>query len=639
MDPEHFDHMLALLDLEHAEERARLDELLRTLSPDERAERGITLLDVVCVDESWGLGGRVLLDLEREDRTALAARVDQGDLVEIRPRRAEVDEPARAIVARRTRTRVTVAFEQPPPPWVREGRLMVDLRPNDVTWSRARQNVLRVRDDATPKGTARRMLLVGARPPKFDRPRPAEHATFNAEQRDALTRVHAADELALVHGPPGTGKTTVLVEAIAREVAGGNRVLVVCPSNAAVDLLVERCADAGMEPLRLGHPSRVAERLYGYTLEGRVAAHAHHAMTRELFDEAYELLGYARRQKHRGRSASRFANAREAQTEARQMLGEARQRERQMVRDVFASARVVCATCVTAAGDDLDDERFDVAFCDEATQATEPVTLVAFLRAPKVVLAGDHCQLPPTVLSREAQEQGLGVSLFERMVAVHGETARTMLREQYRMNETLMRFPSERMYGGELRAHPSVASRTLAEVLTDTVGLDVPPLVFVDTAGRGWDELAGEGDTSRRNTAEAQCVVNHLRALLAHGLDPTEVAVIAPYAAQAALLRGLAAEQEVPPSVEIDTVDAFQGREKDAVLVSLVRSNPDRQIGFLRDLRRMNVAITRARRHLFVVGDGATLSSDAYYNAFMAYAESCGGYRSVWSWPGAEDIA
>jgi ATP-dependent RNA/DNA helicase IGHMBP2 len=639
MEEPHLDRLLRLLDLEREEERARLDRLLATLSPEERAARGITLLDVVCVDESWGLGGRVQLELEREDRAPLGARIDQGDLVDLRPRRAEVAAPARGLVARRTRTRVTVSFDQPPPPWAREGRLLVDLRPNDVTSARARANVLALRNEAPSRGATRRSLVLGERPPRFARLVEVPHPTFNAEQRDALARVAAAEELCLVHGPPGTGKTTVLVEAIAREVRAGRRVLVLAPSNAAVDLLVERTADAGLAPVRMGHPSRAAERLYPFTLEGRVEAHANREAVRNLFDEAFGMLGYARRQRARGRSADRWQNAREASGEGRKLLSEARARERQMVREVMARARVVCATCSTAAGGDLDDEPFDVAFCDEATQATEPVTLVAFLRAPRVVLAGDHCQLPPTVLSRAAQDGGLGVSLFERMVRLHGESARTMLREQHRMSEALMRFPSAQMYNGELRAHPSVAGRTLAEVLTPGADVDAGPVLFVDTAGRGWDEARGDADESRRNPAEAECVVRHLARLLDAGLDPAEVAVISPYAAQVALLRDLVAARGLAAGVEVDTIDAFQGREKDAVLVSTVRSNADGQIGFLRDLRRMNVAITRARRHLFVVGDAATLASEPYYQAFVAHAEACDGYRSAWSWPGADDIA
>lgn len=638
MEHAHFDKLLRLLDLERDEERLRLDDLLATLSPEARAERGITLLDLVSVDESLGLGGRVQLDLEREDRSPLAARIDQGDLVDLRPRRAEVPEPARGIVVRRSRWRLTVGFDRPPPPWTREGRLTVDLRPNDVTWTRSRANVIALRDEKPSRGASRRDVILGARPPRFERLVEVEHPRFNAEQRGALSRIAAAEELSLLHGPPGTGKTTVLVEAIAREVARGRRALVLAPSNAAVDLLVERTAAAGLAPVRMGHPSRAAERLYGYTLEGRVEAHANREAVRDLFDEAYELLGYARKQRVRGRGADRRQNAREAAGEGRAMLTEARARERQMVREVMSSARLVCATCATAAGDDLDDERFDVAFCDEATQASEPVTLVAFLRAPRVVLAGDHKQLPPTVLSRAAQEGGLGVSLFERLVALHGE-ARTMLREQHRMNESLMRFPSAQMYDGALRAHPSVAHRALAEVLADGVDVDAPPVLFVDTAGRGWDESRPAGDESIRNVGEAECVVRHLATLLDAGLDPSEVAVISPYASQVALLRELASSRGISSAVEIDTIDAFQGREKDAVLLSTVRSNADGQIGFLRDLRRMNVAITRARRHLFVVGDGATLARDGYYQAFIDHAESLGGYRSVWSWPGADEIA
>ncbi len=639
MEEPHFDRLLRLLDLERDEERARLDRLLATLSPEARAERGITLLDLVCVDESWGLGGRTQLELERDDRSPLAARIDQGDLVELRPRRAEVPEPARGLVVRRSRARLTVSFDRPPPPWAREGRLLVDLRPNDVTWARARANVLAARDEKVARGASRRALLLGERAPRFERLPDVTHASFNPEQREAVARIAAAEELALLHGPPGTGKTTVLVEAIAREVGRGRRALVLAPSNAAVDLLVERAADAGLAPVRLGHPARAAERLYPYTLEGRVEAHPNRAAARDLFDEAYGLLGYARRQRARGRSAERWQNARDASGEGRKMLSEARAMERAMVREVLSSARVVCATCSTAAGDDLDGERFDVAFCDEATQATEPVTLAALLRAPRVVLAGDHRQLPPTVVSREAQQGGLGVSLFERMVALHGGAARAMLREQHRMSEALMAFPSRQMYEGALRAHPAAAGRTLAEVLREGADVDAGPVLFVDTAGRGWDEERAEGDESLRNPAEAECVVRHLASLLDAGLDPAEVAVISPYAAQVARLRDLAAARGLDPRVEIDTVDAFQGREKDAVLVSTVRSNAEGHIGFLADLRRMNVAITRARRHLLVVGDGATLASDGYYRAFAEHAEALGGYRSAWTWPAAEGIA
>lgn len=624
-----YDALLALLDAERDEERARLDELLRTLSPEERADRGITLLDLACVDERYGLGGRIVLDLAREDRSPLAARIDEGALVDLSPRRATERATARAVVLRRRRDTLTVAFDHPPPPWCREGRLVVDLRPNDVTWSRARANVLAVRDD--PRGQRRREVLEALRPPRFDRISLRDKGSLNAEQELAVARCLAAEELALVHGPPGTGKTTTLVSYLAEELRLGHRALVLAPSNAAVDHLAGKLVEAGLSPLRLGHPARVDASLHGFTLEGRLDAHPTVQAARELMDEAYGLLGYARRQRARGRSADRFAQAHDAHRSARAMLSEARAMEREAARAVMESARVICATCAGAAGDDLRGERFDVAVCDEATQATEPTALVAFLRAPKVILAGDHKQLPPTVLSRAAQAGGLGVSLFERMVEAHPEACETLL-VQHRMHADLMAWPSRSMYDGALRAHPDAASRTLRDVLPEGTVLDAPPLLFVDTAGRGWDESQDEGDESRLNEGEATAARAVVLGLLDAGLSPSELAVITPYSAQAARVRALLAESEVSPEVEVDTIDAFQGREKDAVVLSMVRSNERGELGFLKDLRRMNVAITRARRHLCVLGDSATLARHPYYEGFLAHAEAVGGYRSAWSW-------
>jgi superfamily I DNA and/or RNA helicase len=235
------------------------------------------------------------------------------------------------------------------------------------------------------------------------------------------------------------------------------------------------------------------------------------------------------------------------------------------------------------------------------------------------------------VLSREAQEGGLGVSLFERLLAQHGDDVRVMLREQYRMHEQIMQFPSSQMYGGQLRAHPSVARHELAALLQSS--MDAPPLLFLDTAGKGWDEEQPAGSDSHRNPGEGELVLDRLAELLAAGLPPSDVAVITPYGAQVDWLRQRAVERGLAPTVEIDTVDSFQGREKEAVLVSLVRANSDGTLGFLTDLRRMNVAITRARRHLFVVGDSATLGRHPFYERFIAVAQEQGGYRSAWDWP------
>jgi superfamily I DNA and/or RNA helicase len=236
-----------------------------------------------------------------------------------------------------------------------------------------------------------------------------------------------------------------------------------------------------------------------------------------------------------------------------------------------------------------------------------------------VVLAGDHLQLPPTVLSSAAQAGGLALSLFERLVALHGDGVKVTLSEQHRMNRRIMAFPSAALYGGLLRAHPAVAERAI----------DDAPLEVVDTSGSGFEEATPEGSDSKLNDGEARLAAAEVEALLARGLDPAEIAVISPYDAQVQRLRELLAPH-LDRGLEVDTVDGFQGREKDAVIVSLVRANETGEVGFLADVRRMNVAMTRARMKLVVVGDGATVSRHPFYADFLTHAERCGAWRSAW---------
>ncbi|MCE9673324.1 DNA2/NAM7 family helicase [Myxococcus stipitatus] len=631
-DVSFFDQLGALLSKEREAEKARMATLAEGLSLHEREEQGLSVLDLESVEEAVGLGGRVLLTLARADRRPLPARLHNGDLVAVLPRRAEVKEPARALISRATATRLQLAFDRSPPPYVHEGLLRLDVVPNDVTYERMRAGLQRIK--ALDKGAERRKreVLLGNEPPRADTPRPFEPGRpLNPEQLDAVGRALAAEDFFLVHGPPGTGKSTVLAEVAAQAVARGQRLLCTAASNAGVDHLLDLCLAQGLRAIRVGHPARVAPRLQEHTLDIVVEEHPDRVISRDLFDEAFSLLGYARRQRTQGRSRERFANARASTTEAKALLDEARTLERKAVRAVLANADVVCVTLASLDSGVLSGEAFDLALLDEATQATEPLTLLGFLRAPIVILAGDPQQLPPTVLSQEAARAGLAVSLFERLLADHGDGVKRMLREQYRMNERIMDFPSREMYGGQLRAHPSVAHRVLAQVLTPGADVDAPPVLFLDTAGKGFEEEVEPTTRSLFNTGEADLVEARVRALLAAGLPQRELAVIAPYSAQALRLR----ERLEPfaPEVEVDTVDAFQGREKDAVLVSLTRSNGEGQLGFLTDLRRVNVALTRARRHLFVVGDSATLSGHPFYARFIEGTQTNGGYRSVWEWP------
>lgn len=629
-DVTHFDTLLALMELERQAERARLAQEKQALPLAELAARGLVLLDVESTDWSVGLGGRHLVTFARDDKRPLTTRLSPGDLVTVAPRKAPIEGPPQGTVAASTKLSVQVAFDRPPPEWMGEGRLRLDVMANDVSFERARAALAKLKGMDQGVKRDRREVVLGNQAPRFEK-RPAFEPSrpLNPEQHDAVSLALSARDVALVHGPPGTGKSTVLAEIAVQLARQGKRLLCTAASNAAVDHLLELCLDAGLRAVRVGHPARVLPHLQQHTLDLVVEEHADRKLARELFEEAFELLGYARKQRSQGRSRARFANAREAQAAAYKLMDEARVLERRALASVLDSAQVVCATCAMLEGSVLQSRSYDVALLDEATQALEPLALMAFLKAPTVILAGDPKQLAATVISLEAGKRGLGVSLFERLLKDYGEEVKRLLKEQYRMHEQIMRFPSREMYGGELRAHPSVAARTLADVLRDGAGVDAPPVLFLDTAGKGFDESKAPGTESLRNEGEAELVVARARELLAAGLDPRELAIITPYRAQASLLREALADV---PELEIDTVDAFQGREKDAVLVSLVRSNTEQALGFLEDLRRMNVAITRPRRHLFVVGDTATLSSHEFYARFVEEAQAQGGYRSAWEW-------
>ena len=630
-DVSHFDTLRRLLELERREERERLALERQSLPLGELEARGLVVLDVELNETSVGLGGRDLATFTRADRRPLTARLGPGDLISVSPRKAVIDEPPQGTVTRSTKTSVQVAFDRPLPEWAQEGRLRLDITANDATFERASKALSTLKGMNSGQARDRREVLLGNTAPRFEKRKPlTQTRPLNAEQLDAVQLALAARDVALVHGPPGTGKSTVLGEVAVQFAKQGKRILCTAGSNAAVDHLLGLCLDQGLSAIRVGHPARVLPHLQQHTLDLTVEDHPDRIIARGLFEEAFELLGYARKQRNRGRSRNRFSNAREAQAEARKLMDDARALERKAVDSVLGAAQVVCATCSMLAGRVLRDETFDVALLDEATQTVEPLALMAFLKAPTVILAGDPQQLPPTIISMEAAKQGLGVSLFERLLRDCGDEVKRMLKVQYRMNEQLMAFPSREMYGGELRAHPSVAARMLKDVVTQA--LDAPPVLFLDTAGKGFDESKAPGTESLRNEGEAQLICARVKELLAVGLNPRELAVITPYRAQAAHIREVLGEVA---DVEIDTVDAFQGREKDAVLLSMVRSNSEQQVGFLEDLRRMNVAMTRARRHLFVVGDSATLSGHPFYRRFLDSVESLGGYRSAWEWSGS----
>lgn len=299
--------------------------------------------------------------------------------------------------------------------------------------------------------------------------------------------------------------------------------------------------------------------------------------------------------------------------------------ERSLVADVIADASVICAT-TSFDFTHLEDGHFDLLVIDEACQSVEPGCWVPLKFAERIVLAGDHCQLPPTILSQEAAAEGYAISLMQRLVEHYGDAATRLLTTQYRMHESIMRFSSDHFYKGQLQADESVAAHRLSDLpAIRDASLD-EPVVFIDTAGAGWDEELEPQGLSKRNPEEGRLVLSQVTQLCDAGLSPRDIAVIAPYAAQVRWLR----QHCEFDHLEIDTVDGFQGREKEAVVMCTVRSNSTGEVGFLSDARRMNVALTRARRKLIVIGDSGTLGADEFFQTLLAWFDAVGAYRSVW---------
>ena len=314
--------------------------------------------------------------------------------------------------------------------------------------------------------------------------------------------------------------------------------------------------------------------------------------------------------------------------EARALERDARGQLRRAQRGILSGAKVVCCTAAGADSALLGDERFDLVVLDEATQVPDPLALVALSRGERAVLAGDPEQLPPTVLNPEAEQGGLGVTLFERLAQAH-PGAGVLLEVQHRMHADLMAFPSATRYGGRLQAHPAVAARTLADLGAAEDPGRPAPLVLVDCAGKGWADEQGE-DGSTANPGQAARTAAEVRRLLSRGLSPAEIGVITPYRAQRRLLRRLLSDA-VARGLEIDTVDGFQGRENEAIVVDLVRSNEAGKVGFVADRRRLNVALTRAKRHLLLIADTATLGAHADFAALLEAVEAHGAWVSAWS--------
>ncbi|GJN92846.1 hypothetical protein Rhopal_005884-T1 [Rhodotorula paludigena] len=685
-----------LVELVRKEQAAEEEEasLLFTSAPVSLLEAKGLALGNLSGQTSIGLGGRLLIELERPSAYHVSPSFPPhdfrpGDLARLRQQGAagaagkkgaakgakddkgkgKDDGGLDAVVYRTTATKITLAVDEPPDDFILPERIQIVKVANPTTFTRQiffLQRALRKLAAAEPLSPLLSVLLGIKKPSIAQRasedPLDLVDERLNDSQREAVDFALSSEELALIWGPPGTGKTQTLVEIIRQCVRAGQRVLVCGASNLAVDNILARLSVAHPrypEPIpltRVGHPARVLAGLTRHTLDAQSSVSDTSALLDDIKKDLEGLEGQLRNGS--GKNRIRGSERKKMWEEVRELRKEYRKRQGGVVSEVVSKAKVVLATTHGAGGRSLDRFDFDVVIIDEAAQATEPACWIPILKGKKLILAGDHLQLPPTLKSSDrltkslsssksrsatsstadgdspAPASSLGklllfpdleVTLFSRLLALHGPSIRRMLKVQYRFNEKICAFPSAELYDGELVPDPSVAARKLSDLegVDEDEDLD-EPVVFFDTAGQAMYERAAEdgsfGSESKSNENEADIVHRYVQTLITASVPPTSISIISPYNAQVLLLASLIHPQY--PEIEIGSVDSNQGRENDVVIVSLVRSNEEGEVGFLRELRRLNVSMTRPRRHLVVVGDSDTVGQGSeFLRKWMAWLE------------------
>jgi ATP-dependent RNA/DNA helicase IGHMBP2 len=632
---QYFKKLLDLLKIERDDDKKAYLKLTETASTADRRTAGLTWYPIAIRGTEPSRGDYITVEVERTTHHDIVHQLRFGASAALFSNHDPKTDRVEGTIAYQggDRLKITI-FTDELPEWSRDGKLGIDLLFDDNSYDEA-QNALKQASAVSEKPEGRLIkILTGENGPIFDKDAVYVNIkNLNTSQQFAVNKILAAQDIAVVHGPPGTGKTTTLVQAIKLLSAQTKQqILVVAPSNTAVDLLSEKLALEGLNVLRIGNPAKVSERLTSLTLDSKMAEHPYMKEAKKLKKQASEYKNMAHKYKRSFGRAER--DQRKALfDEAHKIMKDVGKTEQFIIDDLVAKAQVITATLVGANHYTIREVKFHTVFIDEAGQAPEPACWIPILKAQKIILAGDHLQLPPTINSPEAARGGLAVTLLEKCVALHPEAV-ILLNEKYRMNETIMGFSSREFYNGELMAHASVANQLLFQG-------DLP-LTFVDTAGCGFDEKL-EG-TSTTNPEEAAFLFKHLQKLVNElsGLFKTDnfptIAIISPYKEQIRLLKEqLAATPDLlkyESKIAVNTIDSFQGQERDVVYIGLTRSNTEGDIGFLADVRRMNVAMTRAKKKLVVIGDSATLGSLAFYADFISYAEKCGGYQSAWDYLG-----
>jgi len=632
---EEFRKLLDLLHIEREEDLKTYYQKIKDTSIIARRQEGVCWYPVQVENTSFDAGERLLVKLSRPKEHEHSHSFRSGSLVSIysnKNNKQNFENSVSGIINYVKKDYMIVTLEKNTEPEdLNLENIVVQLMFDDSSYlemETALQTIINPQEKRLQKLIN---ILYGIEKPFFNKQFEFKIPSLNDIQNKAVNLISSAQDLAIVHGPPGTGKTTTLIQSIIHTLKTEKQILVCAPSNAAVDLLASKLTKKLVNVVRIGHPARVTEDSLQLTLDYKITRHAHFKELKALKKETEEYFNLAGKYKRNFGQRER-EERKELYKTAADLKKECSQLEYYITRDIIFNAQVIACTLVGANNKILNDLHFKTVYIDEAAQALEPASWIPIIKSDRVIFAGDHFQLPPTVKSYEAAKAGLDITLFEKVIAK--TDAEIMLSNQYRMNNKIMNFSAGYFYKKQLYADETVAEHKIFEA-------DFP-LEFIDTAGCGFAEEINPETLSTFNKEEADVLFKHFTKYIEtadyHDKLATinDIGIISPYNAQVAVIKELFDNSEfdklILDKISINSVDSFQGQERDIIYISLVRSNEQGNIGFLSDIRRMNVAMTRAKKKLVIIGDSATITRNEFYDKLLDYIDSISAYRSAFEY-------
>jgi ATP-dependent RNA/DNA helicase IGHMBP2 len=633
----HLKLLKELLLIEREEDFFQYKEQFLKAGIERRKQNGVTWYPIQILNDELGYGDLLQIEVERTTNLDMPHHFSTGKNVSLFSNKIpdDANEMIGTIKRSGKNKMLIILHAEELPDWAYDGKLGINIQFDDNSYTEM-QKALDVAIGARNcKQADLREIFAGTEKATFEKiDESVIIPQLNLSQNRAVRHALSANDVAVIHGPPGTGKTTTLVHAIRLTLQTERQVLVCAPTNTAVDLLSEKLLEQGVSVLRVGHPARISEELMGTSVDGQVQSSTYYKDIKSLRKNAEEYFRMAGKYKRVfGREDAQQRAA--FYSEAKNCLKEARLLEDHVVNELFANAQVICCTPVTSTHRALSKKTFNTLFFDEASQALEPMTWIPILKCKRVIFSGDHFQLPPVVKSIDAKKEGLDVTLLDTCMKLEGSSS--LLTRQYRMHNAIMSFSNTYFYKNELEADVSVKD-ALLDATSDSDFLS-KPVELVDTAGCSFDELQNPETLSLSNKGEADLLYKHLNLLLeqyeySKQDQKISIGIISPYKEQIELLKEKLAEQDFSnkpiSEISVKTIDGFQGEERDVIYISLVRSNSNSEIGFLSDIRRMNVALTRAKKKLVVIMDTSTVGNHPFYKAFTEYCEKNEFYKSAW---------